>query len=36
MGAWSEPVEGSTNASQEPKAGKMCGLVNARSIALGL
>jgi len=36
MGAWSEPVQGSTDASQERKAGKMCGLVNARSITLGL
>ena len=36
MGAWSDPVEGSIDASQERKAGIMCGLANARSIALGL
>jgi len=36
MGAWSDPVEESTDASQERKAGKMRGLANARSMALGL
>jgi len=36
MGAWSDPVEGSDDASQEWKAGNMRGLVKARSIALGL
>ena len=36
MGAWSDPVEESTDASQERKAGNMRGLANARSMALGL
>jgi len=36
MGVWSDPVEGSTDASQERKAGNMRGLANARSMALGL
>jgi len=36
MGAWSDPVEGSTDASQERKAGNIRVLANARSIALGL
>jgi len=36
MGAWSDPVEGSNDASQERKAGNMGGLAKARSIALGL
>jgi len=36
MGAWSDPVEGSIDASQEWKAGKMRGLANARSMVLGL
>jgi len=36
MGAWSDPVEGSNDASPDRKAGNMRGLANARSIALGL
>jgi len=36
MGAWSDPVEGSNDASQERKAGNMRGLANARCITLGL
>jgi len=35
-GAWSDPVEGRADASQERKAGNMRGLANARSITLGL
>ena len=36
MGAWSDPVEGRDDASQERKAGNICGLAKARSMALGL
>jgi len=36
MGAWSDPVEGGVDESHERKAGKMPGLANARSMALGL
>ena len=36
MGTWSDPVEGREVASQDWKAGRMRGLANARSIALGL
>jgi len=36
MGAWSDPVEGRDDASQERNAENMCGLANARSMALGL
>jgi len=36
IGAWSDPIEGSSDASQDRKAGKMRGLANARSMVLGL
>jgi len=36
MGAWSDPMEGIDDASQERKAGNMRGLANARSMTLGL
>jgi len=36
MGAWSEPVEGRDDASQERNAGNTCGLVKARSMVLAL
>jgi len=36
MGVWSEPVEGRVVASHERKAGKICGLAKAMSMALGL
>jgi len=36
IGVWSDPVEGREDVSQERKAGKKCGLVKARSMALGL
>jgi len=36
MGAWSDPVEGSEEASQRRKAGKRWWLAKARSIVLGL
>ena len=36
MGAWSEPVEGREDASQDRKGRNMCGLAKARSIVLGL
>jgi len=36
MGAWSDPVEGRDEVSQERKVGNMCGLAKATSIALGL
>jgi len=35
MGAWSDPLEGREDASQERKEGNMCGLAKARSMALG-
>jgi len=34
--AWSDPVERRDKASDERKAGNMCGLAKARSMALGL
>jgi len=36
MGVWSDPVEGRDEASQERKAGNICGLAKARLRALGL
>ena len=36
MGAWSDPVEGRDDESQERKAENICGLAKARSMALGL
>ena len=36
MGAWSEPVEGRDDASQERNAENICGLAKARSMVLGL
>jgi len=36
MVAWSDPVEGRDDASQERNAGNMCGLAKARSMVLGL
>ena len=36
MGVWSDPVEGRDDVSQERMAGKICGLVRARSMALDL
>jgi len=36
MGAWSDPVEGRDDASQERNAAVMCGLAKARSMLLGL
>jgi len=36
IGAWSDPVEGRDDASQERKAGNMCELAEARSMVLGL
>jgi len=36
MGAWSDPVEGRDDASQERNAAVICGLAKARLIALGL
>jgi len=36
MEVWSEPVEGRDDASQERKAGNICGLAQARSMLLGL
>ena len=36
IGTWSDPVEGREVASQDRKAGRMRGLANARSMALGL
>jgi len=35
FGAWSDPVEGRDDASQEGNGGNMCGLTNARSMVLG-
>ena len=35
MGAWSDPVEGREDVSQERNAGNMCGLAKARSMVLG-
>jgi len=36
IGAWLDPVEGREDAAQELKAGNMCGLAKARSMALCL
>jgi len=36
IGAWSDPVEGRDDASQERKAGNICGLAKARWMALAL
>jgi len=36
MGAWSEPVEGRDDTSQERNAGDICGLAKARSMVPGL
>jgi len=36
IGAWSDPVEGMDDASQERNAENMCGLAKARSMVLGL
>jgi len=36
MGTWSDPVEGRVDVCHERKAGKINGLANAMSIALGL
>jgi len=36
MGAWSEPVEGRADASQERNAKNICGLAKARSMVPGL
>ena len=36
MGTWSEPVEGRVEVSQAEKAGDICGLAKAKSIAQGL
>jgi len=36
MGAWSDPVEGREDASNERKAGNIYGLGKARSMTLGL
>jgi len=36
MGAWSEPVEGRDDASQERNAENICGLTKARSMVPGL
>jgi len=36
MGSWSDPVEGSVDGFHERKAGKICSLVKAMSMALGL
>ena len=35
MGAWSDPVEGREDASEERKAENICGLAKARSMVLG-
>jgi len=36
IGAWSDPVEGRDDASQEQNAGNLCGLAKGRSMVLGL
>jgi len=36
MRAWSDPLEGREDASQERKVGNICELAKARSMVLGL
>jgi len=36
MGVWSNPVKGRDDAFQERNAENICGLVKARSLALGV